>query len=124
MLKKVLSISLVFLLMGQFGVQLGVMTYFSFMRSEIVLTKCENIDKPELECNGKCYLNKQLGGETESNKAETTFSEKDFPYFEIPELHVFKSYPIVRVMCSEDLNTDLSIGNQIKIDQPPEYFSI
>lgn len=32
---------------------------------------CENQDKPELECNGKCYLMKQL------EKAENNTSSKD-----------------------------------------------
>ncbi|MBT4035117.1 MAG: hypothetical protein HOB84_09730 [Candidatus Marinimicrobia bacterium] len=26
----------------------------------IVAEKCENVAKPELECNGKCYLSKQI----------------------------------------------------------------
>ncbi len=42
----------------------------------IVATLCENKDKPELECNGKCYLSKQLAkeaGDDENNPFNQTF---------------------------------------------------
>lgn len=45
----------------------------------IVNTLCENKDRPELECNGKCYLSRQLAKEAEQNDknpfGERTFSE-------------------------------------------------
>ena len=37
--------------------------------SYIIENFCENTDKPELECNGKCHLNKQIKQDTE-NKEE------------------------------------------------------
>lgn len=35
----------------------------------IVNVLCENKDKPQLKCDGKCYLSKQLAKEAEQNKS-------------------------------------------------------
>ena len=47
---------------------------------------CENIAKPELQCNGKCYLMKELAKNTENEKSLPTdkkgsTSEKEVLYF-------------------------------------------
>lgn len=34
----------------------------------IITSLCENRDKPELECDGKCYLTKQLAQESENSE--------------------------------------------------------
>lgn len=34
----------------------------------IVNVLCENRDQPQLNCNGRCYLAKQLAGESEQNQ--------------------------------------------------------
>ena len=39
-------------------------------RDYISTVLCENVDKPELECNGKCHLVKEINKETNSNEAE------------------------------------------------------
>ena len=41
----------------------------------IVNVLCENKDKPELQCNGKCYLMTKLAQETEQQK-ENPFGKK------------------------------------------------
>ncbi len=38
---------------------------------------CENRDKPQLQCNGKCYLSKQLAKEAEQND-KNPFGERLF----------------------------------------------
>ena len=54
----------------------------------IVSTLCENKDKPEMECNGKCYLTKQLAkeaGDEENNPFNQT-SKIEIPQFIISEI--------------------------------------
>nr|WP_255749311.1 hypothetical protein [Gramella crocea] len=57
----------------------------------IVDKLCENKDKPEMECNGKCYLTKQL--------AEEAAGEKEDPYsnktskIEIPLIIISERLP-------------------------------
>lgn len=43
----------------------------------IVNTLCENKDRPQLQCNGKCYLSKQLAKEAEQ-KDKNPFGERTF----------------------------------------------
>ncbi len=49
----------------------------------IAAVLCENRDKPYLECNGKCYLEKQLkkvNGDTHDHKSTIpSISFKDYP---------------------------------------------
>lgn len=53
----------------------------------IVATLCENRDSPELECNGKCYLSKQLAKEVgdEDNNPFNQTSKTEIPQFIISE---------------------------------------
>lgn len=44
----------------------GVLGYWLVNRATIAATLCENRDKPELECDGKCYLKKKMAKAPES----------------------------------------------------------
>jgi hypothetical protein len=48
----------------------GYIIYWKANQAYIAETFCENKNKPQMHCNGKCYLNKQLkkADEAESNK--------------------------------------------------------
>ncbi|MDX1447024.1 hypothetical protein [Lishizhenia sp.] len=43
--------------------------HFTQNQEQIAEELCENKDQEELECNGKCYLMKELANEVESNQA-------------------------------------------------------
>jgi len=50
---------------------------------------CENKDKPELECNGKCYLMKSLAEAAQkesNNKKEHSVKKVDIPLLYIQEI--------------------------------------
>lgn len=83
---------------------------YSIQYDYIVTVLCENKDQPELECNGSCYLSKQLAKEANndqenplnsSNKTEVPqiliFEElKDFDFIfpaEIATLNLFEEMP-------------------------------
>ena len=42
--------------------------YYYLDQSGFIELLCENKDEPELECNGKCHLNKVTRNETENNE--------------------------------------------------------
>ncbi|MGO3183849.1 MAG: hypothetical protein ACTIJ9_13565 [Aequorivita sp.] len=68
MIKKVFSVlmSLVFLLViSQHAV---IIVHFKLNQQSIENKYCINKNKPELKCNGKCYLNKEL---KESKKSDS-----------------------------------------------------
>lgn len=54
----------------------------------IVNTLCENKDKPELECNGKCHLSKELAkenGDNDTNPLNNKNSKSEIPQIIISE---------------------------------------
>jgi len=86
----------------------------------IVTELCENKDKPFLECNGKCYLAKEIkkvnhdNHEHESNLPKINFG--DFP------ISIVEQFEYRILSTTESMN---SIGNTSKNIQQDEYlFSI
>lgn len=79
--------------------------WFMLNQQEVTETLCENKDKVEMQCNGKCYLSKQLQKvENQQNPTETKtnpfskFQENIILYFkqiknQIPTLKL----PIIRL---------------------------
>jgi len=59
---------------------------YIFNYDYIVETLCENRDKPELQCNGKCYLAKELSDTSDTDKKSPLWSE--LAKFEIQILHL------------------------------------
>lgn len=77
----------------------GYVTYFELNIDYIVETYCVNKEKPQLQCNGKCHLAKQLTNNTSSSSTNsylTSFFEAFVPvYFQEYKLSSFyKSAPI------------------------------
>jgi hypothetical protein len=58
--KRGTAILLILALSFQCLVKLGVIVNFSINRELIAATLCINKDRPELQCNGKCHLAKEL----------------------------------------------------------------
>lgn len=48
---------------------------FLINQEKITTELCENKDKPELECHGKCHLAKQLEKESETNTTSTSYKK-------------------------------------------------
>lgn len=60
-------------LFTQCFLQLGIVTYYELNKNYIAHNLCENRDKPQLKCCGKCYLHKQL------KKADATDNPQNIP---------------------------------------------
>lgn len=52
---------------------MGVIVWYEANQDYIASELCENKEKPQLHCNGKCYLKKQL------NKVDDTRNDKQLP---------------------------------------------
>ena len=50
----------------------GTVAYFHVNRNYIARVLCENRDRPQLNCNGKCYLAKKLKQQQDKKDKETT----------------------------------------------------
>lgn len=79
-MKKVLSLVLIGALGFQCLSKLSLIAYYNINLEYIIQELCENKDKPQLNCKGKCYLKKKL---EESNKAENQASGS-IKQFELP----------------------------------------
>jgi hypothetical protein len=85
---KFISLVLIMALSFQCLIKIGLIGYYSVNIEYIIAELCENKDKPELNCKGKCYLKKKMG---EADKAEKQsaeiFKQIEFPVF-IPHVNL------------------------------------
>ena len=62
--------------------QLVVVGSFLYNQDFIALNFCENVDKPELECNGKCHLKKELKKDTEENHSDKVTASETILFYQ------------------------------------------
>lgn len=67
--------------------------HYEYIKNEL----CENKDQPEMECDGKCHLKKQISKEAEdknpvSNTKKQTISEAEVLFFSAREEFEFTSF--------------------------------
>lgn len=79
-MKQVLSIVLILLLSAQCLIQLGLVASYQFHKEYIVKSLCINRNRPEMHCEGKCFLRKRLA-DAEKNERQGSGIEKQL---EIP----------------------------------------
>ena len=73
--------------------QFGIVVNFLSNQEFIAKNLCENIDKPELECNGKCYLMKKLKEDEKQKGGDKVASTELILFMD------FKSVEIVEKKC-------------------------
>ena len=62
--------------------QLVVVGKFLYNQDFIAANLCENIDKPELQCNGKCHLKKELKKDTEEHHSDKVLTSETILFFQ------------------------------------------
>ncbi|HRE49991.1 MAG TPA: hypothetical protein PK339_01120 [Flavitalea sp.] len=75
-MQRMVSGILLFLLLFQSFYPLTIIGHYYANRAYISSTLCINIDKPQLECNGKCYLSKKMEKAREQEKQAEGFTVK------------------------------------------------
>lgn len=79
MINRIVAICLLFSLIGSSFSRFFVYASFEVNQKYIASTLCENRDKPQLHCNGKCYLAKKLKqAEEKERKQEENAQKKGF----------------------------------------------
>lgn len=76
-MQKVFSLIMPFIFLFVVSQQAVVIMHFKLNQQAIIKQFCINKSKPELQCNGKCYLSKELQ-ETENSDSEKIISAKNF----------------------------------------------
>lgn len=94
----------------------------------IVNVLCENKDKPEMECNGKCHLGKELAKES-ANNDKNPFSGKTSQN-EIPQIIISEGVSEFLFASHTEINTSIEVEYHpvfhsspfiTKILQPPRF---
>lgn len=89
-MRRILAIIMLIAISAPFLVKSGLIFHFKLNQKSIIANHCENKAKPKLECNGKCYLKKQLSELETSNEIPTSFQrilEIEIPFFVEPKLN-------------------------------------
>ncbi|EAQ39172.3 hypothetical protein MED134_01095 [Dokdonia sp. MED134] len=102
----------------------GNVLYYELNIDYIVETYCVNKDKPKLQCNGKCYLSKQLSLDTSDSSNENLSiriveafyplyfqSEQSFTITSLVSSYTQNSYPLIEGKVA---------SYQSDIDWPPQ----
>ena len=72
LLKRFLSFLLAILIVGQSLTSIGILLYYTVNKNYIATKLCQNRNNPQLHCNGKCYLSKQLKNAEEKEQKQST----------------------------------------------------
>lgn len=74
----------------------------------IVNTLCENKDRPELECNGKCHLSKELAKEVgaDDNNPRNSKTSKT----EIPQIIISENIKEFSIASETDIISEENLG--------------
>jgi len=93
-MKKISAYIFFIALVCQTFSQVFVVSNFLINRDYIAANLCENIDKPELECHGSCFLDKELEKDTERKSDEESSKFEVLVAGSIEEVNVSISKPI------------------------------
>ena len=63
--------------------QWGTIAYYQINKEYITRILCKNRDKPQLHCNGKCYLAKKLKERQEKQDQQTSKSIQNIPVLQL-----------------------------------------
>ena len=61
----------------------GTLAYYQVNKAYIARVLCQNRDKPQLHCDGKCYLARQLKAQQDKQDKETTKRVENLPVLQL-----------------------------------------
>jgi hypothetical protein len=104
--------------------KLGIITWFKINQKQLTALFCVNKNKPELKCDGKCYLKNSLRNseESETTKSSTPTNNKstseEILFFEKPSSNLFLSYHSIFFFIK--YSCKILAAYEPKIFQPPK----
>lgn len=88
-MRKVYSILLIILCLSAGFQQAIIIVHFKLNKKEITESFCINKDRPELQCQGNCYLKRKLQQTKNTEEAiAKNYHRVDMIPISLPELHV------------------------------------
>lgn len=99
---------------------IGTLINFKINQEEITEEFCENKNKPELACEGKCHLSKLLEEQSNEEAGETTNLEVDYPVGKINNF-LTKDFLFIevknKILCAQQ---EVLTEFVFEIDHPPQ----
>ena len=101
---------------------LFVVAGFEMNRGYIAKELCVNKDKPQLHCNGKCYLMKKLKqAEEKEQKQDHQFQKIQLQQAIAYIPFVFKQYSFIAINLRIPLTTGVPVARLSSIFHPPQF---
>ncbi|WP_199141645.1 hypothetical protein [Pedobacter sp. ASV12] len=121
-MKRFLSIFLLVSLIASNFTSSFIYVGFEANRTYIAKTLCENRNRPELHCNGKCFLKKKLKEAEEKEKKQERENQKNRFQEILPDAIILTETKKVRDKISypESL-ISATIDRSFSIFQPPRF---
>lgn len=76
MIRRIIALALLLAMLSPILAKLFVYAEFNSNQAYIAATLCENRDRPELNCEGKCYLMKKLKAAEDKEKKQENQAQK------------------------------------------------
>ncbi|GAB3927350.1 hypothetical protein [Larkinella terrae] len=102
-MRKLLLFSWLFAVLLPTFSRWGTIAYFQLNREYIARVLCENRSRPELHCDGQCYLAKRLKAQQEKQDQQTNERVQNTPVLQLyaQPLLWFAFRPRVPVLCTK-----------------------
>lgn len=125
-MKRVVSISLMLLMLGYAFIQIGVFIEYVVDIEAYTQKYCVNIDQPQKKCNGKCELTKQLAeNEEKQQKNDLRNSPEVLLYHILDGIELPEYVEHIQIKESKFGYLDFySEEPSISIFQPPQFIVI
>lgn len=95
---------------------------FEMNRGYIATELCINRNKPELHCNGRCYLMRKLKqAQDKEQKQEHQFQKIQLQQPVVNQHFTFKQYAIAAVHLRVPLTTGMPVSKVNAIFHPPQF---
>lgn len=89
MLRKAVSILLILAMSIQCLYRLGLVTWFEMNREYVATVLCINKAKPEMHCNGQCYLKKEIQkSESKQTVPVNSRDNSEFQFFVVEDFSI------------------------------------
>lgn len=130
-MKYLVNILLLLLMVSHTSKTIVTFVSFKWNQEYIATTHCENKQKPALECDGKCYLKKQIKKQQESEESPLVSKKGQFVDFFIKQESKILSFtsfqaPIKVIQLGKILFwEDLELQTRLLVSRllrPPAYF--
>ena len=121
MFLKPIAILLLFSLLGSTCSSLFVYVGFEANQKFIAAELCVNKDKPQLHCNGKCYLMKKLKqAQDKEQKQERQTQKTQIQDALVVKPLIFKQYAFADIKLHVPFSTGMPLSIKNSIFHPPQ----